>query len=154
MPRDSFSITYKSKNIPRGLRGLPFRRIGDEVLGKEYNLSLVFINKTASKLLNRTYRGKDSSTNVLSFRISKNSGEIFIDIDTAKHEAPDFEENILDFVLYLFIHGLLHLMGQKHGATMEKAEQKLLSKFRLIKNGKTHNSRHRHRNIRGQSSDR
>lgn len=98
----------------------------NKILGKNYELSVVFTNSLLSRRLNRTYRGKNKSADVLSFPLSKNSGEIFIDLDTAKKEAPLFDMSFKKFVKFLFIHGLLHLKGMRHGATMERTEQKLL----------------------------
>ena len=114
---------------------LPFLTLKDKVLGKKYELSLVFIDKKESKKLNKLYRKKDKPTNVLSFPISETSGEIFIDLDTAKVQAPEFGMNFKKFVKYLYIHGLLHLKGMDHGDTMEKAEKRLL-------NGASNRSRH------------
>lgn len=93
-------------------------------MGEKYELSLVFCGPALSKRLNKTYRDKDHATNVLSFPISKTSGEIFIDLATLKGFS----------VKHLFIHGCLHLKGMEHGAKMEKLEQHFL-------NGKTNHRR-------------
>ena len=85
-------------------------------MGKGYELSLVFCGNSLSRKLNRVYRGKDRPTNVLSFPLSKNSGEIFINLSGLGAFG----------VLELFIHGLLHLKGMAHGRKMEQAEKKLL----------------------------
>lgn len=106
---------------------IPFTKIKNSVLGRSYSLSLVFIGKTLSRRLNRIYRKKDRSTNILSFPLSNKSGEIFIDLETAEKEATDFEMTFPKFVTFLFIHGLLHLKGMEHGAKMERAEKKLLN---------------------------
>ena len=105
---------------------IPFTHLKNTVLGRDFELSLVFIDNTFSRRLNAQYRGKNKPTNVLSFPISKKSGEIFIDLVTAKKEAGVFEMSFQKFVTFLFIHGLLHLKGMRHGATMEQAEKKLL----------------------------
>jgi probable rRNA maturation factor len=105
---------------------IPFTRLKNAVLGNGFELSLVFINKTLSRKLNRTYRKKDKSADVLSFPLSKQSGEIFIDLETAQKEAPGFDMPFPKFVAYLFIHGILHLKGMRHGDTMERKEKKLL----------------------------
>lgn len=99
------------------------------MLGKKYDLSLVFVGNTVSRRLNKTLRGKDKPTNVLSFPLSKDSGEIFIDLAKAKLEHKSFGLNFKNFVLYLYIHGLLHLAGMEHGDKMTKAEAKLLKKW-------------------------
>lgn len=121
-----FSITNKTKGtLPR----VPFEDIKNKVLGKSYNLSVVFVGKEKSRKLNLAYRGKDKETNVLSFPLDKNNGEIFINLKLADRQKEDFDKNLKNFVTYLFIHGLLHLKGMQHGSRMERAETKLLEKF-------------------------
>ena len=105
---------------------IPFTHLKNVVLGQSFELSLVFIDNKLSHHLNSTYRGKNKPTNVLSFSLSNKSGEIFIDLITAKKEMGKFEMPFDKFVKYLFIHGLLHLKGMTHGDTMEQAEKKLL----------------------------
>lgn len=124
--QDNFSITNKTKGA---LQSVPFREIKDLILGKDYKLSLVFIGNAKSKELNKTYRDKDYPTNVLSFPLDKNSGEIFLTPSVAKKESVKFGKNYKNFVGFLFIHGILHLKGMQHGSTMEKAEIKFCKKF-------------------------
>lgn len=109
---------------------IPFDKIREAILGTDYDLSLVFANKQLSHELNSKYRGKDKPTNVLSFPLSDTSGEIFLDLETIKDEAPDFEMSYEEFVLFLFIHGLLHLKGMEHGDTMESEEKELFKSWR------------------------
>lgn len=121
-----FSILNTTKGkLPR----LYFVDIKNAALGKQYDLSLVFIGGTKSRRLNRVYRGKDKATNILSFELSKNSGEIFIDLNLAKKQAKKFERKENNFIGFLFIHGLMHLKGMDHGDRMEKAEAKLRTRF-------------------------
>ena len=112
-----FSIKNTTQKI---LPRIKFEKIKDRVLGKKFKLSLVLCSDSLSHRLNRIYRHKDKPTNVLSFTLSKNSGEIFINLSKTKTFSA----------LELFIHGLLHLKGMRHGDTMEQAETKLLKKFR------------------------
>ena len=108
---------------------LPFVFMKEAVLGKQYELSLVFIGDTLSRRLNRERRGKDRATNILSFELSKTSGEIFIDLAIAKQQCKRFDRSYSNFVAFLFVHGLFHLKGMDHGSTMEKAEEKIRGKF-------------------------
>ena len=119
---------------------IPFTRLKNSALGQDFELSLVFIDNIFSRRLNKKYRGKNKPANILSFPLSKKSGEIFIDLVTAKKEARKFEMSFRDFVTFLFIHGLLHLKGMRHGDTMERAEKKIL-------HGTSNLGRHRHRNF-------
>ncbi len=124
--QDLVSIRNTTKGkLPR----LPFVEIKNEILGKKYELSIVFCSNGLSKKLNRIYRGKDRPTNVLSFSLEKTSGEIIIDLKKAQKESALFGEKFPNFVGYLFIHGLLHLKGLSHGRTMEAKEQKIRKMF-------------------------
>ncbi len=128
MKERNFSITNKTKStLPR----VPFGLIKDTALGKNYCLSLVFIEEKESKKLNSAYRNKNKSTNILSFPLDKKNGEIFITLTVAKKEAPGFNRKLSNFVTFLFIHGLMHLKGMEHGSTMERAEKKLQKKFNV-----------------------
>ncbi len=118
-----FTIT----NLTKGrLLRLPFVRLKEEVLGKGYSLSLVFINDARARELNRKHRGKNEPANVLSFPLSQTEGEIFIAPGKAKADAPVFDMPYRRFTFFLFIHALLHLKGLAHGSTMEKQEAQLL----------------------------
>lgn len=128
MLEDYFTITNKTKStLPR----VHFVSIKNATLGKKYSLSLVFIGETLSKKLNSSYRDKHKSTNILSFPLDKNTGEIFITPAVAKRQLKKFGRKYDNFVAFLFIHGLLHLKGMEHGSRMEEAEKKLRKKFNV-----------------------
>lgn len=128
MEDSKFSISNKTKGkLPR----LPFAQIKERVLGKKYELSLVFTGDRVSRRLNRQYRGKDKPTNVLSFNVTETTGEIFINLRQVKRETKKFGEKYENLVGFLFIHGLLHLKGLEHGSTMERAEKKLRKQFKI-----------------------
>ena len=106
-------------------------KIKDSVLGKKYNLSLVFTDKTKIKLLNNIYKNKNKPTDILSFPLSKKEGEIFICPTETKKEAKKFGRDFENFTLFLFIHGLCHLKGMTHGSKMEQEEKKIRLKFKV-----------------------
>lgn len=110
-------------------QSVPFLALKNAVLGESYDLSLVFIGPTRSRTLNRTCRGKDKPANILSFPLSKTSGEIFIDLTTARNQAPDFDHSYTNFIAFLFIHGLFHLKGFDHSAIMERNERAVRKTF-------------------------
>lgn len=107
-----------------------FSKIKGKILGKKFELSLVRASDSLMQRLNRTYRKKNKTANVLAFPLSKTSGEIFIN----PLRAEPFG------VRFLFIHACLHLKGMRHGATMNRVEKNLL-------HGASNRSRHRHRNF-------
>ncbi len=80
------------------------------------------------KKLNKTYRKKGRSTNVLSFSLSKNEGEIFVNIPLARKEAIKAALPVRQYTDYLLIHSLLHLKGFEHGEAMKKRESEFMEK--------------------------
>lgn len=124
--------TFSIKNETKGkLPSLPFVQIKEDVLGAQYELSLVFVGDSISKKLNFSYRGKNKPTNVLSFPLSEKEGEIFINLKKAKAEAVDWKMPFKNFVGLLFIHGLFHLKGFDHSNEMDELEKKTREKFDL-----------------------
>ena len=117
---ENFNITNKTKvNLP----DLPFLNMKNHVLGKDYSLSLVIVGEGEIHNLNKKYRNVDSPTDILSFPLEKDSGEMFICQEIAKKKAPDFDREYENFLSFLFIHGLVHLLGHDHGEEMEKIEE-------------------------------
>ncbi len=108
------------------------QKIKDEIIGKEYNLTVILIGKKRALTLNKKYRQKDYIPNILTFPLTKTDGEIFICPEVAKSEAPGFGMSFENYLSFLLIHGLLHLKGLQHGDTMEELENKYAEKFSLI----------------------
>lgn len=119
-----------------------------EALLPGWEVSLVFAGERRAQSLNIALRDKDYVPNVLSYEAGKKHGEIIICPSVAKRQAPSFGLTYPHYALFLFIHGLLHLKGHPHGATMERLERETLSRFistAALKNfthGTTHRDRH------------
>ena len=73
--------------------------------------------------LNARFRGKDASTNVLSFPAGENPhghlGDIALALGVCKAEAQDQAKPLADHLRHLVAHGVLHLVGYDH---LEEAE--------------------------------
>lgn len=110
---------------------LPYEAMLFAILGKKYNLSLVFVGKVTAQKLNKKHRGAQYVPNVLSFPLSSTAGEIYITPQIARTECHKFGMTPNEYVGFLFIHGLLHLKGYSHGDTMDKAEKKYSKRFKL-----------------------
>ncbi|MEZ0209188.1 MAG: rRNA maturation RNase YbeY [Candidatus Paceibacterota bacterium] len=121
------NLTVIRKQGP--LPDVPFLLVKEKLLGKQYNLTVVFCTPKESQEKNKTYRGKDYPTNILSFPLSDTEGEIYISLSTARKDAKQFEMTYEQFLHLLFIHGCLHLKGHDHGSTMEELEDKYLKAF-------------------------
>ena len=108
-----------------------FLKIKKAVLGSNYDLSLVFIGPKKMRELNRTYRELNKPTDILSFPLSKTSGEMFICKSETRKMAKEFDRTYENFLLYLFVHGLVHLKGYDHGPKMDKIEAKFRKQFKI-----------------------
>ena len=85
-------------------------------------VTIAFISDKKMRLLNRTFRGKHATTDVLSFPFEaeefeadeNNLGDVCISLEQAERQA---KENNLDFeteIKQLILHGILHLCGFDH----------------------------------------
>ena len=108
-------------------------------------LSVVFGNDRLLQELNRTYRHKDRPTNVLAFPQSPTYagepvntilGDVIVSLPTAAREAHNLNQSLEERVVYLLLHGILHLLGYEHEGSvaqrrrMEALEQEVLAHLR------------------------
>jgi probable rRNA maturation factor len=84
--------------------------------------------------LNRSYRGKDKPTDVLSFEFGDADllGEVYISLRRAEVQARAYGLTYEEELKRLLIHGLLHLIGYDHikktqRIAMEEREKKYRS---------------------------
>jgi|SRR3989344_2019852 len=104
-------------------------KIKSDILGSEYSLSVAYVSEKKSEEINKKYRNKDKPTNVLSFPLRENEGELLLCKPVIEREAKDFNKTFDEFMLLLVIHGMLHLKGHEHSSTMEKAEELYYQKY-------------------------
>ena len=123
----TFSLTSTVRTIP----SFVYEKVKQDILGKHYSLSLTFVGPDRARAYNKTHRQKTYVPNVLSFPLDDMTGEIIICPAVAKKEAATFSFSYEGYVAYLFIHGLLHLKGYDHGATMEKLERRYVKKYHV-----------------------
>lgn len=92
-------------------------------LGK-FSVSLVVVSDRKMRSLNRDFRGIDKTTDVLTFPVENDKGigddnligEIFINLNEARRTHKYVEifgrkRSYLFIFYFLFVHGLLHLVG-------------------------------------------
>ncbi len=100
---------------------IDWEKVKSSILGEKHEVSVVLASGQLMKKLNKQYRQKTYEADTLSFNISKDSGEIFLN-------AKNKPENML----FLYIHSLLHLKNMEHGKEMDKLEKKYLKKFHSL----------------------
>ncbi len=105
-------------------------------------VSISFVGKKKIRSINRRFRGKDKTTNVLSFPFMDNLpkekiiGDIVICPFVASKEARKYKNDFVDYVAFLLIHGFLHLLGYDHirekdRLIMEKKEKEIFQGISL-----------------------
>lgn len=124
--KNNLSILRKTNGK---LPSLPFVRIKNDILGKKYDLSVVFPNILEATKLHIEWKKKNSPVNILSFPLSKTEGEIIISLSQARVEAKKYDRSYIEHLTCLFIHGCAHLKGHVHGHTMDVFEKKFQKKF-------------------------
>ena len=104
-----------------------------------FELSLVFSNDAGQQALNAHWRGKDASTNVLSFPqiepfepLEGLIGDIILARETVVKEALEQGKSFNDHFSHLVVHGFLHILGYDHlnddeALEMEGLETQILS---------------------------
>lgn len=93
-------------------------------------LTIRVIGAAESRRLNRTYRGKDKPTNVLSF----DGGDLAICAPVVAREAREQGKSPAAHWAHMVVHGVLHLLGYDHendrdAAHMEAREVKILAQL-------------------------
>jgi probable rRNA maturation factor len=104
-------------------------------------VSIVLTGDSNMQELNRTWRGIDKPTNVLSFpapspRVGHMLGDIVISYETLKRECDDEGRIFLHHLAHLAVHGFLHLVGYDHETdaeadAMEALESKILARLQM-----------------------
>jgi probable rRNA maturation factor len=127
--------TIEGKNISVTNTGtlprVPFLAAKERVLGKGYDLSVSFVSEKIARSLNKKHRNKTYVPNTLSFSLTQKNGEIVMCLPAIKKEYKKFAMTYTKYILFLFIHSMLHLKGYEHGSTMEDKEQYYLAFFSL-----------------------
>ena len=92
-------------------------------------VSVMFADDAAVRVLNKTWRGRDTPTNVLSFPAPEGFGmlgDIALALETITAEARAQGKTVKAHTCHLIAHGFLHLIGHDHveDAAAEKMEMR------------------------------
>lgn len=102
-------------------------------------VSVLLTTDAAIRRLNRTFRGKNKATDVLSFPAAEQSrgevaGDLAISVETALKQAREHGHALGTEIKVLMLHGMLHLAGYDHESDegqMARREQALRKKLAL-----------------------
>ena len=106
-----------------------------DMSSNEYEISLLITDDETIRKYNKEYRNKDRATDVLSFPMEDDIilGDVAISFETAKRQSEEAEINIDREVAFLFIHGLLHLLGYDHETSQEDEEEMFALQEKILK---------------------
>ena len=103
--------------------------------------NVIFINNEKIREINKSYRGIDRETDVISFALEDEKtirvenerilGDIYISVEKAKMQAEEYGHSTEREFSFLFAHSMLHLLGYDHmepdeAAVMEAKQAKAL----------------------------
>lgn len=145
-----FSVKFFNLLLKKALQILKNPPVSEKV--PETELELVLLNDSAIRSINKQTRGLDKPTDVLSFsnreiplqllvptrrrgqfRLPKSMatqsslGQIFISLPAAQRNADEMQQSLEEEVRFLFIHGLLHILGYDHQTPAEETTMMTLA---------------------------
>ena len=107
---------------------LQTRRVRNQKwLTQKAEISIVLLTEREMKKINKHFRGKDKATDILSFESADATslGELLICFDVIKAQARRHGHPVADELLYMLIHGILHLLGYDHEASAAEEKRML-----------------------------
>lgn len=119
---------------------------------EEAEVSLTLVDDARIHELNRDYRGVDRPTDVLSFALQEETedepdildyeddllGDIIISVERARAQATEYGHAFERELVYLAVHGTLHLLGYDHmeeedKSQMRQQEEAVMSQLGLLR---------------------
>lgn len=103
----------------------------------EAEVSLTLVDNPRIHQLNLEYRGVDRPTDVLSFALQEEVeeepefecedemlGDIVISVERAREQAEEYGHSFEREIVYLAVHGTLHLLGYDHEEEIDRQEMR------------------------------
>ena len=136
----SIDLTVLKKNL---------KRIAKKInLPRNSKVSIAFVDDKTIKQLNKSYRGINKITSILSFtekddkffkKIPKENnflGEIIICYPEVRRKASKNKNTVINELVFLLMHGLLHLAGYTHQSNkkakaMEEIEKRVMEGLKI-----------------------
>ena len=118
-------------------------QIAKKVIPRSQTVNVVITTDAQIKKINKIYRKKDQVTDVISYCVNDDDfvsehdntyGEIFIAYNVAKKQARELDRSILQQIVFLFVHGLSHVLGYDHEKSTAEAAKMLKKEKELLKN--------------------
>ena len=113
-------------------------------LGEDGDFSIHFVSDDGIREFNRDYRGRDESTDILTFAINdgeafpmvegeeRELGDVFISIESMERNASALSVDRDEELRRLLVHGILHLRGMDHATNDFSSEPMLIEQERIM----------------------
>jgi probable rRNA maturation factor len=137
-PAPKLSLTVQYAVATRGLPSrTQFRTWARAALRHDARVTLRIVGRTEGKALNRTYRGRNYATNVLTFVFRDKApfeGDLALCAPVVVSEARRQGKTTTAHYAHLTVHGLLHLQGYDHendadARVMEPLEKRIMARL-------------------------
>lgn len=126
---NNYSFDFNNKKIIKKI--LKTVSKVENIKNKHY-VSIIIVDNTEIRKINKEYRNIDAPTDVISFAaidgeesLPEEMGDIFISYDKIIEQANQYGHSILREFAFLVTHGIYHLLGFDH---MSKEEEEIMFK--------------------------
>ena len=131
-------FTFNQAHLKRSVRAI-LADVGEP----SAELGILFVGDQRMQGLNRRYRGKDRTTDVLAFAMREARmpsaichmpdmlGDVVISAPTAWRQAREAGQSFDEEIVRLLVHGILHLCGYDHERS-EKEARRMHRRERMI----------------------
>ena len=116
-------VQYVDTRLEKELTEAMLQRWVEVALLGPAELTIRFVDAEEGQTLNRTYRGKDYATNVLTFAYNEGEelgeddatqADIILCTDVLLREAQEQNKTVEEHAAHLVVHGVLHAQGYDH----------------------------------------
>ncbi|MGA0129690.1 MAG: rRNA maturation RNase YbeY, partial [Burkholderiales bacterium] len=132
----SVQVATESTNLPTKKE---FRNWISQGIFEDIDLTVRLVDEPEGRELNKTFRGKDYATNILTFpypEMTPLAGDVVICVPIVRSEAHKQKKTLASHFAHLSIHGVLHLQGYDHELAddeelMENLEVSILESLKI-----------------------
>ncbi len=110
-------------------------KVGELYDAADAEVSITLTDDAHIHALNREYRAVDRPTDVISFALNESEepeiaggpaidvlGDIVLSVERAKAQAAEYGHSLRREIVFLTVHGMLHLLGYDHVEEAERQE--------------------------------
>lgn len=139
---DPETLTVDDEIRSEIMRAVEF--IGENYDAADCEVSITLTDDEHIHELNREYRGIDRPTDVLSFAFNESDepeiiyedeshidvlGDIIVSVDRAREQSIEYGHSFKREIIFLIVHGMLHLLGYDHIEESDRLEMEAEQKF-------------------------